>query len=102
MRVFAYVGARPLGRPLPPLGEAPQGCEACPLHLIYAFARDAAHDGRFAFYDEWQLEQAAAQQCGCQQGMLSLGGAGWAWAPAVPLDAWVANAADSLKAMLER
>lgn len=50
MFVAAYVGARPLGRPLPALADAPQGSPSVPLHLIHAFARDAAKDGRFEFY----------------------------------------------------
>lgn len=49
MFIGAYVGARPLGRPLPPLSHAPSQ-PGVPLHLLYAFARDAAHDGVFQFY----------------------------------------------------
>jgi hypothetical protein len=101
MFIAAYVGARPLGRPLPPLAEVPQH-PTVPLHLIYSFARDAAGDGRFMFYDPWQLDSAVAQQCGSQRGMLSLGGAGYVWAPAVGLDAWVAAALDSLQHMLTK
>lgn len=67
-----------------------------------SFARDPAHDGKFSFYDPWQLELCAQQQCGCQRGMLSLAGAGFAWAPAVPLPQWVDNAEASLRALLER
>ncbi|KAI7842444.1 hypothetical protein COHA_004083 [Chlorella ohadii] len=101
MFIGAYVGARPLGRPLPPLADAPTH-PAVPLHLLYAFARDPAHDGMFQFYDPYQLECACSQQCGSQRGMLSLAGAGFAWGPAVPLDQWVANAAASLQALMER
>lgn len=101
MLIAAYVGARPLGRPLPPLAEVPQH-PALPLHLIYAFARDADRDGRFEFYDPWQLDSAVAQQCAWQRGMLSLGGAGYVWGPSVGLGAWVAAAADSLRYMLDK
>lgn len=34
--IAAYTGARPLGRDLPQLAAAPQGCESVPLHLIYS------------------------------------------------------------------
>ena len=154
MFIGAYVGARPLGRPLPPLSAAP--CHpAVPLHLLYAFARDADHDGVYEFYgkrvmacswraaaallchvcrqrrvsvmwnsshacsckhtephghhsplclhaDPYQLEAACSQQCSSQRGMLSLAGAGFAWGLAVPLDQWVANAAASLQALLDK
>lgn len=106
MFVAAYAGARPLGRPLPPLAGAPQAspCGTVPLHLIFAFARDPARDGRFEFYDPWQLDTAARQLHGLQRGMLSLAGAGFAWGPApgVSPDAWVGAAVDSLAALLDR
>ncbi|KAL4425041.1 hypothetical protein ABPG77_001819 [Micractinium sp. CCAP 211/92] len=106
MFIAAYAGARPLGRPLPLLAEAPQAsdCGSVPLHLIFAFARDPAHDGRFEFYDPWQLETAARQLRGLQRGMLSLAGAGFAWGPAhgVSLDSWVAAALESLQSLLDR
>ncbi|KAL4422304.1 hypothetical protein ABPG75_008501 [Micractinium tetrahymenae] len=106
MFMAAYAGARPLGRPLPPLAAAPQAsaCGTVPLHLILAFARDPDHDGRFEFYDPWQLETASRQLHGLQRGMLSLAGAGFAWGPApgVSLDTWVAAAVDSLQALLDR
>lgn len=61
MFIAAYAGARPLGRPLPPLEEAPQAsdCGRVPLHLIFAFARDPAHDGRFEFYGELDAVQSS-------------------------------------------
>jgi hypothetical protein len=99
MFIAVYAGARPLGRELPPLRDVPQSSA---LHLIYGFARDASKDGKFAFYDAWQLEHAVAQQCGNQRGMLSLGGAGFSWGPAVGLDEWVSNAFHSLQLMLDR
>ncbi|KAI3424732.1 hypothetical protein D9Q98_008121 [Chlorella vulgaris] len=99
MFIAVYAGARPLGRELPPLRDVPQSSA---LHLIYSFARDASKDGNFAFYDAWQLEHAVAQQCGNQRGMLSLGGAGFSWGPAVGLDEWVGNASHSLQLMLDR
>ena len=34
--------------------------------------------------------------------MLSLAGAGFAWAPALPLQQWVANADASLRALLDK
>lgn len=61
MFVGAYVGARPLGRPLPPLGDAPAH-PAVPLHLLYAFARDAAHDGVFEFYGKRCVDVLAASE----------------------------------------
>ncbi|PSC68226.1 chitinase 2-like [Micractinium conductrix] len=109
MFIAAYAGARPLGRPLPALAAAPGGGAAgdgdasLPLHLIYSFARDAAHDGVFTFYDPAQLERAASQQHPTgQRGMLSLAGAGFAWGPAVPLQQWVENAAASLEDLMTR
>lgn len=54
------------------------------------------------YADPWQLENACRQQCGHQRGLLSLGGAGFSWGPAVPLDQWVSAAADSLQALLDR
>lgn len=65
MFVAAYAGARPLGRPLPPLAGAPQAspCGTVPLHLIFAFARDPARDGRFEFYGGHVLRSHAALGC---------------------------------------
>lgn len=34
--IAAYTGARPLGRELPQLAEAPQGSCEQPIHLIYS------------------------------------------------------------------
>ncbi len=62
MFIGAYVGARPLGRPLPPLADAPTH-PAVPLHLLYAFARDPAHDGMFQFYGKNQSKLLAGLRC---------------------------------------
>ena len=62
MFIAAYVGARPAGRPLPPLADAPS-CPTVPLHLIHSFARDMAHDGRFAFYGELRREALLDGAC---------------------------------------